>query len=253
MEYIVGISLAFGISLFLGGIVGFDRDRSFYPFIAIVSSSYYQLFAIMAGSIPALTFETGMFAAFTALCIAGFRTNLWLVVAALAAHGAFDMVHPHLIANPGVPTWWPMFCMSYDFIAAGYLAGLLLRPSTHQSLSRIHHPIRPYVQAELDAACLAEQGADPSGGFHNLERAHVLSQASTREHVRVHWRMMFWAIGRRDGREFQGQFLRIVGAATKTAIGLVPVGNTGGANVSPFKPMPVDEDIAAILAKASTK
>ena len=30
-----------------------------------------------------------------------------------------------------------------------------------------------------------------------------------------------------------------VGAAAKTAFGRVPRGNTGGANVSPFAPMPI--------------
>jgi hypothetical protein len=42
--------------------------------------------------------------------------------------------------------------------------------------------------------------------------------------------------------------LRIVGAATKTAFGLVPIGTTGGANVSPLKPMPVAGDLAEVLA-----
>jgi hypothetical protein len=49
------------------------------------------------------------------------------VVAALAAHGIFDFFHPHLLINPGVPVWWPGFCLTYDVTAAGYLAWLLRR------------------------------------------------------------------------------------------------------------------------------
>ena len=105
--------------------------------------------------------------------------------------------------------------------------------------------IRPHVEAELSAAA-----RDPQNEFVHLERAHVLGQASTREHVRVHWRMMRWAIRHRDAREFAGQLLRIVGAATKTFMGLVPVGNTGGANVSAVRPMPLDPELAAIIARA---
>jgi hypothetical protein len=75
----------------------------------------------------------------------------------------------------------------------------------------------------------------------------VLSQLSTREHVRVHWHMLVWGLRQRDMKEIAGQVLRIAGAATKTAIGLVPLGNTGGANVSPLKPMPVPADLAEIL------
>jgi hypothetical protein len=63
--------------------------------------------------------------------------------------------------------------------------------------------------------------------------------------------MLDWAVRRRDPREIVGQVFRIVGAATKTAIGLIPTGNTGGSNVSPFKRMPIPEDLADILASAS--
>lgn len=105
--------------------------------------------------------------------------------------------------------------------------------------------IRPYVDAELRAA-----REDAAHAFAHLERAHVLGQASTREHVRVHWRMLAWAWQQRDGREFFGQIYRLIGAATKTFIGMVPMGNTGGANVSPVKPMPVDPELAAIIERA---
>ena len=105
--------------------------------------------------------------------------------------------------------------------------------------------IRPFVAAELRAA-----RADTPNEFAHLERAHVLGQASTREHVRVHWRMLLWAWRHRDGREFFGQVYRLAGAATKTFIGMVPTGNTGGANVSPVKPMPIDPELEAIIRAA---
>lgn len=112
-------------------------------------------------------------------------------------------------------------------------------------MSQFAANIRPYVDAELAAA-----RRDAVHEFTHLERAHVLGQASTREHVRVHWRMLGWAWRHRDAREFAGQALRIVGAATKTFIGFVPSGNTGGANVSAIRPMPLDPELAAIIEKA---
>jgi hypothetical protein len=112
-------------------------------------------------------------------------------------------------------------------------------------MNRFADNIRPYVDSELRAA---EQ--DAAREFAHLERAHVLGQASMREHVRVHWRMLKWAWRHRDARELFGQAFRIAGAATKTFIGLVPEGNTGGANVSPVRPMPIDPELAAIIEKA---
>ncbi|HEX6637620.1 MAG TPA: DUF3703 domain-containing protein [Steroidobacteraceae bacterium] len=108
--------------------------------------------------------------------------------------------------------------------------------------------IRPHVDAELRAA-----RENPANEFAHLERAHVLGQASTREHVRVHWRMLAWAWRHRDTREFFGQLVRLTGAATKTFIGFVPMGNTGGANVSAIQPMPVDPELAAIIARAKSR
>ncbi len=93
--------------------------------------------------------------------------------------------------------------------------------------------------------------ASPIASFHRLERAHVLSQASTRDHVRVHWHMLMWGLRQRKPREVIGQILRIIGASTKTVLGLVPTGNTGGANVSPFKTLPVSEDLALILSRSA--
>jgi hypothetical protein len=95
-----------------------------------------------------------------------------------------------------------------------------------------------------------ERAGDPQAAFAHLERAHVLGQASTLHHVRVHLRMLAWGWRRRSPREVLGQITRVIGAATKTALGWVPTGNTGGANVSPFRSMPVPPDLAQHIHRA---
>jgi hypothetical protein len=47
----------------------------------------------------------------------------------LAGHGIFDFVHAHLVANSGVPVWWPAFCLADGVSAAGVLAWLLKYPA----------------------------------------------------------------------------------------------------------------------------
>ena len=124
MEYVVGVGLALATCV-LATVVGLDRDRAFYPTITIVIASYYVLFAVMGGSVPALAIESVVMAGFLLVSILGFRRNLWLLVAALFAHGVLDSIHGHLISNPGVPPWWPVFCLAFDITAAAYLAWLL--------------------------------------------------------------------------------------------------------------------------------
>ena len=80
----------------------------------------------------------------------------------------------------------------------------------------------------------------------------MLGQASTVQHVRVHVQMLLWAVRHRAPREFAGQVLRVVGAATKTAISWVPTGNTGGSNISPFKPLPIPVDLQTVLDSSHT-
>jgi hypothetical protein len=126
MAYVVGIVLALLVSG-LAWWAGFDRDRAFYPTVLVVVASYYVLFAVMGGSAHALIAESIAMTLFVLVAGAGFKSNLWLVAAALAGHGLFDLVHGHLVANPGVPAWWPAFCMAYDVAAGGVLGGLLAR------------------------------------------------------------------------------------------------------------------------------
>jgi hypothetical protein len=126
MEYLIGAALAAAVGL-LATIVGFDRDRAFYPTVMIVIASYYVLFAISGGATTTLAIEVGVMALFAGAAIAGFKRSLWLVVAALLVHGIFDWLRAPLIANPGVPAWWPPFCLAYDVVAAGYLAVRLMR------------------------------------------------------------------------------------------------------------------------------
>jgi hypothetical protein len=128
MEYLIGAGLAVVVCAF-AFLAGFDRDRVFYPTLAIVVATYYILFAVMGSATRALALESLTAGAFLALAVAGFKKNLWLIVAALAGHGVFDFFHHGLIQNPGVPVWWPGFCLSFDVLAGGFLAMLLMRRS----------------------------------------------------------------------------------------------------------------------------
>jgi len=120
---LAGLALALAVSVF-ARLVGFDRDRAFYPVVLIVIATYYDLFAVMGGSTRSLLLELLGTTGFTVLAVLGFKRNLWIAAAGLAAHGVFDFFHGRLIANPGVPVWWPPFCLAYDVTAAAFLAWL---------------------------------------------------------------------------------------------------------------------------------
>ena len=124
MPFVTGSVLAVLTGL-MARLSGFDRDRAFYSTLVMVVASYYVLFAAMGGSTHVLLVESVAMMVFACIAIAGFRSSLWLVAAALVGHGVFDFVHGRLVSNPGMPMWWPSFCGAYDVFIGAFLSWLL--------------------------------------------------------------------------------------------------------------------------------
>jgi hypothetical protein len=100
---------------------------------------------------------------------------------------------------------------------------------------------------ELEAARREQDAGRLAQAWNHLERAHVLSQPYAVPHVQVHGRMFGFAWRARIWREVLGQIPRLFLAGPGSLFGRAPLGNTGGANVGIFTPMPIPEDLAALL------
>lgn len=92
---------------------------------------------------------------------------------------------------------------------------------------------------EMDAARAAWAEGDADATFSLLERAHILGQRHLVPHIVTHLWMLRVGWHRGDGREIFGQVLRLVATLPGALFGWVPAGNTGGANVSALRPMPM--------------
>ena len=126
MEYLIGVMLSLAVAGF-AVVIGLDRERAFYPTVLIVIASYYVLFAVMGASKHTLSIEIVVAGSFLLVAVLGYRRNFWLVVAALIGHGIFDYVHRFFIDNPGVPHWWPGFCLAFDVLLGAFLTVRLIR------------------------------------------------------------------------------------------------------------------------------
>lgn len=100
---------------------------------------------------------------------------------------------------------------------------------------------------EIAAARAAEATSDMALAKHHLERAHILGQRRYWTHVQTHFRMLLLARKQGDRSEARGQLVRLIGAGPFHMAGWVPVGNTGGADVSATRPMPIPADLQAHL------
>lgn len=103
-------------------------------------------------------------------------------------------------------------------------------------------------RGEIEAARSQIARGDPEAAVRHLERAHILGQLRFVDHVRTHVVMLRFAWSRRDAREVRGQVVRLLATIPGHLFGWLPIGNTGGADVSALKPMPVPDDLQRYFA-----
>jgi arylesterase / paraoxonase len=99
------------------------------------------------------------------------------------------------------------------------------------------------LKAELAFARAELEKSNRVGAFSHLERAHIIGQLGFLSHFSVHIAMVRFALSARDWREIRGQLLRLAATIPGHLFGWLPIGNTGGANVSALKPMPIPPDL----------
>lgn len=107
--------------------------------------------------------------------------------------------------------------------------------------------VKAAFASEMASARSAEAAGDLALAARHLERAHILGQRWYVTHVRTHYHMLRLALKRSDAKEARGQLVRLIGAGPFHLAGWVPVGNTGGADVSATRPMPIPADLQAHL------
>lgn len=124
---------------------------------------------------------------------------------------------------------------------------------TNEFMSRMNDEIRTRIDNCLLEAKEARYRCDWSRCWSLLEEAHVLSQPWAWQHTRVHAAMVFTGWKLRDVVEVRGQLLRLLVGGPASAVGRYPVGNTGRARVPATQPMPIAEELAAMLRRAGQR
>jgi hypothetical protein len=94
-------------------------------------------------------------------------------------------------------------------------------------------PLRPYFESELKTYHTLLQYGNLQQAWRHLEKAHVIGQAYPYQHSLVHWKMLQFGFKIKSFKEISGQIPRLLVGGVKSFVGTIPVGNTGGANISP--------------------
>lgn len=107
--------------------------------------------------------------------------------------------------------------------------------------------LKDYFEIELKDFESAFNKREFRKAWRHLERAHILGQAWPLEHTLAHWLMLKFAIKIKNKKEIFGQIPRLLVGGIKSFVGEIPIGNTGGADVPPLKPMEIPDDLLEIL------
>ena len=105
----------------------------------------------------------------------------------------------------------------------------------------------PFYKIELDNATKLLHDGKLQECWRHYERAHIIGQRYPLQHSYVHWQMLKFGIKIKSTKEVLGQITRLIFGGVKSFVGEIPIGNTGGANVPPLKPMQIPEDLSQII------
>jgi len=102
-----------------------------------------------------------------------------------------------------------------------------------------------YQQIKLGKTALKKK--ETAIAFYHFENAHILGQKHLYRHTLSHYWMLVFGIKTKNSKEIMGQFFRIIASILFTFI-WVPLGNTGGSNISPIKPVPIRKELRAYFS-----
>ncbi|MDH5377211.1 MAG: hypothetical protein OEX00_02675 [Gammaproteobacteria bacterium] len=109
-------------------IAGKWRDHKLYYAAVLVGIAlFYLAFAAIEPSLELFLKEAGFVAIFSLIAIFGRRHSLQLIALGIFTHGLFDFYHDMFFVNPGVPSWWPVYCAVVDILLGLWIAAEFFR------------------------------------------------------------------------------------------------------------------------------
>ena len=101
------------------------EPRTVYALGLALIAAIYIGFSVADGRGHVIAIESGVAALFVVVAAVGVTGSAWLLVLGLAGHGLKDLWQhrTHFVRNT---RWWPPFCATVDWVAAGILTAAIL-------------------------------------------------------------------------------------------------------------------------------
>jgi hypothetical protein len=96
-----------------------------YALGLVLIAAVYIGFSVSDGRGTVIAVEIGVASVFVIVAAAAVTGSAWLLVAGLAGHGLKD-IWQHRTGFVANTRWWPPFCATVDFVAAGLIAATIV-------------------------------------------------------------------------------------------------------------------------------
>lgn len=111
-----------GVLILLARLWGAKRELRLYAISLIVAALIYVVFTARGASFNWLALEIAGLVLFTLLALLGLKASAFILALAWALHAAWDVLLHKLYDAAFVPDWYPLVCLSFDLLLAGYIA-----------------------------------------------------------------------------------------------------------------------------------
>jgi hypothetical protein len=104
-------------------------DTTVYALGLVLIAAVYIGFSVADGRGKVIVVETAVASVFVVIAAVAVTGSAWLLVAGLAGHGLKDLWQ-HRTGFVANTRWWPPFCAAVDFVAATFIAFMILTDFT---------------------------------------------------------------------------------------------------------------------------
>jgi hypothetical protein len=123
-QLILGVLLAL-LFIWFARTRGPRREPFIYSIGLIIAALFYVVFSVTGATTQWFMLELIGLVVFTIIAVLGLRVSLWFLALGWASHVSWDVLLHLVREQPFVPDWYPVACISFDLIVAGYIAAKL--------------------------------------------------------------------------------------------------------------------------------
>ena len=120
IQLLTGV-VACGVFILLARRLKPERELRLYALSLVIAALVYVGFTVRGATLKWLALELAGLALFTLLAWLGLKISALILALAWAAHAAWDVLLHKLQDVAFVPDWYPLACLGFDLLLAGYI------------------------------------------------------------------------------------------------------------------------------------